>query len=458
MLAAAGCRAVGPDYAGPPAVDHGETFSGGRGGTVGGRWWEALGRRELDGLVAEALGANFDIAIAAERLREARAARGRAAAALLPRAGGQLSFTRLDLGGVDAGPLGELAGEGFFGGAVDYWGTGFDVGWELDVFGGGRRGVRAARAREGAAAEALDGARLAVAAEVVGGYCTLAALREQRGRVAAQVALQERQVADTADRVEAGAVSRLELDRARARLEATRAELPGLEAAAAGERRRLALLLGARPGALEGRGVVAAALPEKLPMPRTGVPAELLLRRPDLRAAERELAAAVEEVGVAVAAFYPKFTIGGGPSGFGRSFGDLFDASSFVWQFGPKVEWAPFAGGANRAALDAAGARARAQMLAYEKAVLAAVGEVEDALDGLRAETARLAAVQRALAAQRAAAARLRDLHEAGAADQVEVLVEEERLREVEIAEVRAKAQMVQRWVHLHKALGGGFR
>ena len=153
------------------------------------------------------------------------------------------------------------------------------------------------------------------------------------------------------------------------------------------------------------------------------------------------VAAAAEDVGVAVASFYPSFRIGGGPSATVASFGDLFNASRFFWQFGPSIEWNPFTGGANRAALDAANARQKATLIGYEKAVLSAVSEVETQLASLRAETRRLAALQRAETALNDAVTQVRTTQAAGASSFLDVLIEEERLREIQLSSVQSKSQ-----------------
>ncbi|MCP5535163.1 MAG: efflux transporter outer membrane subunit [Akkermansiaceae bacterium] len=453
------CKPVGPDYQGPPKVGHAAKFRGGGSRPVSlDKWWRKLGSSELNRLVDQALENNHDIAIAGQRIREARALRKQAASAILPRADASTSYTHTSLSsmpGLDS--FGTMAGAGFLDSSLKYWSAGIDVSWEIDVFGGGKRKIRGAKAREQAAQEALHATRLAIAAEVTETYFTIAGMREQLAKVNAQVKLQQSQTNDTKQRLAAGASSRLDFDRARARLAMIQANIPPLEAGIVTQLRRLSLLLGIQPGALDGRRVAARSLPASLPMVRTGLPADLILRRPDVRIAERELAAATEDIGVAVSSFYPRFSIGGGPANVSSSSGNLFNPSDFFWQYSPQVRWSPFTAGSNKAALEAANARQKAAMLRYQKSSLAAIGEVESSLANLHSETRKLAIVQRARAATASAVKRIQSNYEAGATDRIDVLVEEERLREVEITEIRVKSQMMQLWIRLHKSLGGGW-
>jgi outer membrane protein, multidrug efflux system len=457
-----GCASVGPDYEGRPKVEHSSQFAGASDleSAKLESWWRQLGSGELNRFVAQAFDNNHDVAIAAQRLREARAMREQAASAMLPHAGANASYSRVNPGSITGGgDLGGLGGGFSFDDPIKYWSSGIDISWEVDVFGGRRREARGARAREQAEQEAMRGVQQALAAEVTETYFTVASLREQLSTLDVQIANQEKQTEDTRAKTQAGATSQLDLSRALARLENIRVERPTLESGITDQVKRLALLLGQRPDALDGQGVAAGAVPGKLPMTRVGMPAELILRRPDLRQSERELAAATEDIGVAVANFYPKFTIGAtGPTSFGAKPGDLFDPAGYVWQFGPRVEWALFKGGANRAALEQADARQKATLLGYEKAVLNAIGEVETELSNLKAETQRFTIVQRARAASEDAVRRLHENFDVGAVSQIDVLVEELALREIEISEIRIKAQMLQVWIRLHKALGGGWK
>ncbi|MCB1094735.1 MAG: efflux transporter outer membrane subunit [Verrucomicrobiae bacterium] len=456
-----GCT-VGTNYEGPPTVSHSGKFAGARSQAPAkvDSWWRQLGSRELNRFVDQAMDNNPDVAIAAQRLREARAMRKQVAGAMLPQAGANLSYSQLNPGSITGGGDFGGLGTGFsFSDPIKYWSSGVDISWEVDVFGGHRREARGARAREEAEQEALHGVRQALVAEVAEAYFTVASLRQQLSTLDEQISIQGRQTDDTRAKAEAGASSQLDLSRALARLEAIRTERPTLESGITAQVKRLALLLGQRPDALDGQRIADNAVPDKLPMTRIGVPAELILRRPDLRQSERELAAATEDIGVAMARFYPRFTIGAtGPTSIGSEVGDLFDPAGYVWQFGPRVEWDLFKGGANRAILEQADARQKVALLGYEKAVLNAIGEVETELSNLQAETQRLAIVQRARRASSDAVRRVRESYDAGAAPQIDVLVEEQALREIDLSEIRVKAQMLQVWIRLHKALGGGWK
>jgi len=454
---------VGPDYRGPAEFPLAQAFARTTGGQAvpqapNDRWWLVLGNSQLDRLIAEALQNNLDVGIAAERIHEARALRRQTAASLAPQLQADLSFSRLDYAGLLdddlRAPLRNLG----VASPLDSWSTSLQAGWEINVFGGRRRAVEGARAREDAARAAHAGVRLAVAGEMADAYFSLAALRERKTLLSAQIDGQQQQVADIRNRQQAGAASRLDLDRAVGRLETTRSDLPGIDAALVAQTERIALLLGRHARSLETSRLDRASLPVRLPMVHTGFPAGLVHRRPDLRQIERQVAATAADVGLAVSAFYPRFSIGGGPSGAATTVGNLFDASSFYWQYGPRIDWTPFSGGANRAALDAANSRQKAALLGYEKAVLGAAAEVETRLSQLRADTSRLSVLQRAEAALADAVDQVQQRHEAGSVPLLEVLDEEQRLRNIQLAEVTAKAAMITSWIRLHQSLGGGWK
>lgn len=455
------CSPVGPDYEGAPDTPTGARFAnadGSKNAPALDRWWTQLGDSRVNRLVEAALRNNLEVRIAQERWREARSLRKQAGATFLPQVSGDGGFTHFDLGRGDGGITGEIAQSGFLTDPQNYWSANADVSWELDLFGGRRREVEAATARAEAAREELHATRLAIVSETVDACQSLAGLQEQLRILANQVDGQASQLEDMEERLAVGAASELDVDRSKARLEDTRALLPPVQAGISSQQRRLMVLLGDAGSAIDSRILRIDALPRSLPMVRTGLPAELMLRRPDLRRAERELAAATADLGVATANFYPRFFLLGSPTASTRKLGDLFDAVSYDWQVGPAVRWSLFSGGQNRAVLEGADARHKQALLRYQDQVVKALQEVESELANLRSETQRLALVQRARTATARSVARVRDRYEAGAADHLDLLSEEERLREVEITEIRVKSQVALVWTRLHKALGGGWK
>ncbi len=458
LITLASCRPVGPDYRGAPGVAHDQRFKNATTSQAAptlDSWWRRLGDANLNRLVSSVLKDNLDLKISGERLREARALRRQSGAVLLPHGHGNLSFTRRDIGRGGGGLTGEIAQSGFFPDPLEYWSSGLDVSWEIDVFGGSRRATQAAEARVGSARAQLHATRHALVRDTPEAYCTLVGLKEQFAQVLAQTRSQEEQLSNLIEREAAGAASKLEVDRSRTRLESTRALAPTLTSGIEIQQRRLLTLL----GTARHRSVTSArTLPANLPMVRAGLPAELLTRRPDIRQAERELAAATAEIGVATANFYPRLSLLGGPSSSTRTLGNLFDAVNYDWQLGPSVSWSLFSGGKNRAILNSANARQRQAFHRYEKAFVQAIHEVESELASLRAETQRLAAIQRLRMATAQSVKRVRQTRDAGAADPIEVLVEEDRLREAELAEIRVKTQLILVWTRFHKALGGGWQ
>lgn len=459
-----GCASVGPNYVGAPHVSHRDQFVGGerpdapqQAAAELSRWWTMLGDRQLNRYVETALSQNFDLRMAQERLLQSRAARRQVAAAFLPQVTAGGGYTRTGLSENTGDLDGQVAQAGAISSTIDQWDVGADVSWEVDVFGGGRRQTEAAQAEVGAAQEAMHAARMATIAEVVDAYFTITGFQEQIATVDENIRLQADTLALVDKRAGAGLSSQLDVQRARAQLESTRASKPTLEAGLTMQLRRLTLLLGQDPSALDGRRGQWASFPSKLPIIQTGLPGDLVMRRPDLRLAERQLAAATAEIGVATANFYPRFYLLGSPQMVSASTTNLFDATSFAGQFAPRVEWSVFSSGRNRALLDAANARQRETLLAFEKAVLGAIGEVESQLATLDAEHRRFAAFDQAVQASEEAVKLAQQLNAAGRTNLLDLLVEEQRLNVLTTDRVRSQTALVLAWVRLHQALGGGW-
>lgn len=457
----ASCHSVGPDYTGAPNVKHQAAYVGAAKvgeRTVGDPWWRQLKNPDLNALVDRALEQNFDLQIATERLLQSRFGRQQVAAAFLPQvtAGGGYANVGLSENTGDFG--GAAARQGQVSSNIDQWNIGGELQWEIDLFGGGRRQTERARAMEGVAQERLHGLRLATAADVVDAYTLVMGYRKQIATVEENLRLQTKTRDLVRQRTEVGLASQLDLERATAQRETTAAALPRLQAGLTEQLRRLALLLGETSDALDARVESWRGFPDRLPMVRTGLPAALLTRRPDLREAERRLAAATAGIGVARANFYPRFYLLGGAEGVSANTVNLFDGGSLAWQVAPRVEWAIFRSGRNRALLESADSQQREALLAYEKAVLRAIGEVESQLAILQAEQRRHAALSRAVSANREAVALAERRQREGQINLLDLLVEEQRLSVLTLDQVRSRTALVAAWVRLHLALGGGWR
>lgn len=451
---------MGPDYSGPTPPELDAAFAGSRDRQPAGdqldAWWRRLGDETLNALVAEALEQNYDLQIAFERIQEARAIRRQYRSALFPAINGKASYTNLGISESTEQYKQQAAfGLGFD--QTEQWETGLDTSWEIDLFGGNRRRLQAATARLEAAGERANATRLALVSDVVEAYFDLAGARLQLDRIRANIGIQTESVEQVTARLSGGVGSELDLRRAHAQLASTQAAAPPFQAAITEQLRRLSILLGHKPSYLDRRSASFRGFPKRLPIITTGLPAELLVRRPDLRLAERELAAATADIGVATANFYPRFVLFGAPELVSATTGDLFNVKSLAWQAGPRIEWSLFTSGRNQAILEGANSRQRQSLLAYEQDVLRAAGEVESSLARLHAESDRLAALERSVTDNRISTRLATQLYREGLQDFLSVLVEEQRLIQSEIAEVQSRTSLLSAWVALHRALGGGW-
>ncbi|MEO1082660.1 MAG: efflux transporter outer membrane subunit, partial [Acidobacteriota bacterium] len=470
-LVLGGCT-VGPDYAPPkptslpgagapafssaPAADPSTAGDDAAPGPDG-AWWSVLGDPWLDQLVAEALRQNLDLEAARARLRRADAARRGVSSQGLPSLGGSASAERSRAS--ETTPEGALAAAGLADLTQDRYGSFLSASWEVDLFGAVRRRTEAAVARVGEAEAAVAGVRLGLIAEVARTYVELRGAQRRLALAERSVDLQ----AQTARRVEdlhrVGLGSRLDAERARALVAGTRARLAPLRTSVRFAVHRLLVLTGRPPASLDGHlGLRPSALAEPPDLVPTGLPSELLRRRPDVLAAERRLAAATAEVGAATADRYPRFFLTGAGGFDSTSFSDLFESASRSWRLGPSIRWPIFQGGRLRAGVDAAEA-GRAQAAAeYRQAVLLAVEDVENALVAYGEEELR----RRALADAADASARATELalvvYDRGLESFLTVLDAERTQVELDDQLAASETGVLLRLVQLYAALGGGWR
>ncbi len=419
------------------------------------RWWMAFDDTTLNALVEQALIGNLDLQIAEARVLEARAMRRAAGAADAPQLNAGVNGTRAERSSnnsssFDAGDTSSL------------FAAGFDALWELDLFGGVRRSVEAADADIAAAQETRRGVLVTLLAEVSREYLDLRSA--QRRLVIARENLSTQ--VDTLDltraRANAGLSSQLDVARAEGQAANTRASLPPLQTAERAAVYRLDVLTGRNAGSgaaalLDDATGTGSALPPPPPRVPLGLPSDLLRRRPDVRTAERELAAATARVGVAVADLWPKFSLTGtlGLSSQRRS--QLIETDSRFWSIGGGLDWPVLDGGLRRAGVQLAEARAQAALLSYRQVVLGAFEETANALVAYGREQERRQILVERADAQRRAADYAIALNEAGLGDFLDVLVAQAQQLAADDALALSDRDLSADYVALCKALGGGW-
>jgi NodT family efflux transporter outer membrane factor (OMF) lipoprotein len=455
---AAGCAAVGPDYTVPERALVRDPGAAGAFTALSPavtaapppeRWWQLYRDPVLDGLVERALAANADLRTAAARLAQAHATYESAAAAGEPRLDASARAARARFSGEQYLQPEALP-------PMNVGDAGIEASYQLDLFGRLARAAEAAGADEGASAAALDVARVTVAGDVVGAYVEACGAGHEFEKASATVAVQERALDATTRLAAAGRGTTVDVTRSRALLEQSRSELPGLLA-----RRRVALYrlatLGGRPPAEFPAGLDdCRALPTlAAPLP-VGDGARLLARRPDVREAERRLAAATARIGVATANLYPTVTLGLGAGSTGL-LADLGSAPANRWSLGPLISWS-IPGGGERARVRAAGAAADAALAHFDAVVLTALRDVETALTVYARDLDQNASLAAAQDAAREADRQARELYHAGRVPFLNALEAERTLGGVERARAASDTRIAADQVRLFLALGGGWQ
>lgn len=413
-------------------------------------WWHELGDPVLDDLIARALANDLDLRIAAARVREARAIFDDQALDRLPTvtAGGAYDKRK-----AQQPPFSEQRIE------TETYDLGFDAFWEIDLFGRVRKGIEAARLDAEAAAANLHAAQVSVAAEVARNYLELRGAERRYEVAVANRDNQKETVRITRVRYELGRGTELDLASARARLAATEATLPPLVTVQRAAEHRLAVLLGQQPGTLkiaasESADAISRSLTEPLAI---GEPESLMRRRPDIRAAERNLAAATARIGVATADLFPRLSISGFVGFITGEASQLGESASEAWSITPTLSWAALDLGSVRARLRATEARADGALAFYEQTVLRALEETENAFVDYAQTQTRLAALVEQAAASRRAAELARIRYREGAIDFLRLLDAERTLLDAEDAVAIAETELNTSVVAIYKALGGGW-
>lgn len=454
-LSLAAC-AAGPNYVRPQIAAKAEQpFIGSASPAVlaeapQGDWWRLYQDPVLDGLVADALRANTDLRVALANIERARALLRESRSQALPQ-------TSVDAGATYAR---DPAGQRPAGAPREDWSidAGLSVAYEVDLAGRVRRTIEASRADADASQAAADAVRVAVVAETTRAYADASSAAERIAVADRTLALLERTVELTAKRFEAGRTSRLDVSRVLALRNQQRATIPPLRAQRDAALFRLAFLTGRVPADLPPAvGLRAATLRLEHPIP-VGDGRALLARRPDVREAERKLAAETARVGVATAELYPRITLGGSVGSTGNAIGDMFGAGPLRWLVGPLVSWAFPNMEGGRARVAQAQASTKAALATFDGTVLRALQETETALSSyshsLERQQALRDASEQARIAARISRAQLRE----GRVDFLVVLDAERTLADTEADLAEADAQVAETQIALFRALGGGWQ
>jgi outer membrane protein, multidrug efflux system len=415
------------------------------------QYWLGFEDPQLTQLVADALGHNKDLAVAAANLMAARAT---------ARLVGFDQYPTVTLSGGYTHVLDsqeQLPGVDRHDREFNVAQASFDGLWELDLFGRVRRSVEAARADVGASAATLQDARVSVIAEVARDYFILRGLQDQLALTIRNADNQLSSLKLTRTRLEAGRGNELDTSRAEAQWQTTLASIPNLQAAIATTIYRLSVLTGRQPTALSESLSPQAPIPKAPLLNAIGTPEQLLRRRPDVRVAERHLAAATARVGVAVGDLFPKVTLLGEVGYFTPTFSTFGQGDARFFTVGPSITWAAFDIGRVRARIGTAKADTDAALAAYEGAVLGALEDTEGALINYSRSQTRRESLEVAAAASVKAADLARKRFEGGLIDFLEVLDAERTALSAELLLAQSRTDAATSLVAVYKALGAGW-
>lgn len=450
-LALAGCVTVGPDYHKPATpTPHVQELDAARESAAQfqAASWKQFGDPVLDALIQRAAGNNLDLRIAVARLDESRAMLGDAKSQYLPDIGTGISYTR---------SREQTPGVSDQRNTVMAYQAGFDASWEIDLFGGVRRSVEAAHADLGASKAALQDVQVSLFAEVARNYFELRGVQQRQDIARRDIANQQDTLKLISARAEVGTASDQDVASAEARLSAVEAQLPLLDMQAHADENRLAVLLGEQPGALDVDVSPATFKPIDAVLP-IGAAGDVLVRRPDVRVAEREYAAATARIGEAKADFFPHISLGGF-LGFlaGRS-NDFGSPSTRAWSLMPSITWNGLNVKRVRSELHAAEARADAAQANYQRAVLEAIEDVDNAVVGYNQQHVRVDKLIAQVRQSRRAADLARIRYQEGATGFLELLDAERVQLAAEDALAQGEVAIDTSAVALYKAFGGGWQ
>ena len=455
VLALTGCAPVGPDYQQPaletPARWTKDTEARQQTPDLAQTaWWRAFNDPLLNSLINQAIAANLELEQARARIAQARAGVVQAGAPGLPQVN--------TAGVVRRSKSSDNVAAAGSGQTSTLYQAGFDAGWEIDVFGGVRRSVESAQARLEASIEDLHGVTLTLLGDVARNYIDLRASQAQLQITRSNLAAQEDAVSLTKERYRLGLTSYLDVTQAEALRTATESDLPPLEAAIKASMHRLAILLARPPSALDAELSPPRPLPMVAGLLAAGMPADLLARRPDLRAAERQLAAASADIGVATADLYPRFDLTLGLGLQANNSSSFVERASRYWSIVPGVALPLYDGGRRRATIAAKQGVYDETLAGYRAAYNTALEDVENALTAYYAERDRNRILTESVRVSEEALALALDRYRRGLTTFLDVLTAQRALYTAQSNLTESNSRQLTDLIALYKALGGGWQ
>jgi len=453
FLLPTGCVTVGPDYL-PPVAEVPDEWQMMRASAfdrdkeLTKKWWQVFADPLLTQLIGEASRDNLDLKTAVAKVKESRARIGVVSGVYYPQVDAVGEFSRQHGSENAVAGIGETANRNALG---------LEASWEIDLFGRISRSVEAANADFRATQEDRRDVQVSLLAEVASSYLTVRTLQARLAATEGNIESQRQVLSLTQTRFRYGLATDLDVAQAEDVLANSEAQVPPLRSALNQTINNIALLLGKPPGAYS----VELRKPEPIPSPPSevavGVPTDLLRQRPDIRRAEQELAAQTARIGVATADLYPTLSLLGTIGVEATDAGDLISAGSHFYSLGPNIRWNVFAGGSIRSQIQVEDARAQQALLQYEKTVLNALREAENAMTAYQEERNRMEALTRSVKAARRTLTLAIQLYKDGLRDFQNVLDAERNVFSVENQLAESKGNIAINLVQLYKALGGGW-
>ncbi|MDT7934732.1 MAG: efflux transporter outer membrane subunit [Sphingomonadaceae bacterium] len=476
FLLLAGCT-VGPNYQAPKLIApqrFAEPQVAGEPGDLG-QWWRSFNDPVLTGLVERGLAQNLDLRAAASRVRQARYEVAQSRAALFPSAdiGGSVNRTELsknggfaaiarNFGGGAGGGTGVTPGEGIGlpGTGFTTWTVGPTASWQIDIFGGATRGVQAARARVEQAEWSRRDTGVTIASEIATGYLQLRLLQRRLAIANAELRREQETLQLLEAQARNGLIPAVDADRQRTQIAAAKGTIDPIVSQAKAQIHALGILVGGTPEELTGTfdepppGGVQLSAPPIVP---AGLPSDLLRRRPDIRAAERRLAAATADIGVAVADLYPKINLNGAAQFLSLGLSNLFSGDSVQLSGTAGISFPLLDFGRRKGAVGVRREQREQSYVAYQQTVLRALSEVEDALARIDAEQRRAVSLRQGVASARRSVDAIRAQYRVGLTSLTAVLDAQAALLQAEDNLAQSEGSLQLDIVQLYRALGGGW-